>query len=181
MTEKDKPFDEGHSAQSAGSMDQIRELLFGQLQRDLDLRFQKLEKKIDRSVEEGADQLSSVQNTLNKKLDTTASDLGERIKALSIRLDGVESSAKKDTATLDKQFTNDLNALSETLKKNINSLREELESAVETLQGEKTGNKDLGASLVELGMRLQGDKALEKIQASLSSAKADKGNAKPRR
>jgi uncharacterized protein YicC (UPF0701 family) len=164
---------------SGGSVDQIREILFGAAQREHEARASRMEKLIERRARDLADRLAKLQATSERELEQTTSDLGARLDQLSERLDQVEAVAKKDTTAaardlsekitrLDKRASKDLEAQDDRLQDKINAIREELTAAVQRLDQEKTGNTNLGDCLMEIGMRLKGDPALGTIESSLS-------------
>lgn len=164
---------------SGGSVDQIREILFGAAQREHEARVDRTEKLIERRAKELAERLAKLQATSERELEQTTSDLGVRLDQLSDRLDQVEAAAKKDTtaaardltdkiARLDKRVSKDLEAQDVSLQDKLDAARADLTAAIQRLDLEKTGNTNLGDCLMEIGMRLKGDPALGSIESSLS-------------
>ncbi len=164
---------------SGGSVDQIREILFGAAQREHEARASRMEKLIERRAKDLTDRLARLQATIERQLEQSKSDLGARLEQLSERLDQVEAVAKKETAAaardlsekiarLDKRLSKDIEAQDESFQDKVDAIREDLTAAVQRLDQEKTGNTSLGDCLMEIGMRLKGDPALGSIESSLS-------------
>ena len=165
---------------SGGSVDQIREILFGAAQREHEARASRLEKLIERRAKDLSDGMAKLQATIERQLEQSTSDLSARLDHLRERLDQVEAAAKKDTSSsardlsdkisrLDKRLSKDLGAQDESLQHKIDAIGEELTAAVRRLDREKTGNTNLGDFLMEIGMRLKGDPGLGTIESSLSA------------
>ena len=162
-----------------GSIDQIREILFGQSQREHEARATKIERLIEQRSAEAADRLAKTQSSLEKHLEKLAADMNARLDQLSARLEQAEATAKQDLAgtakdltakigDLDKRVTKDIQDQGRNLEKKLDGLRQEMNGAVDRLEEEKTGKLNLGDYLMEIGMRLKGDPNLGAIESSLS-------------
>jgi exonuclease VII large subunit len=164
---------------AGGSIDQIREILFGQTQREHEARATQIERLIDQRSAEAAERLEKTQAALERRVEKLATDMNARLDQLAAHVEQAEATAKrelggtaKDLAgkigDLDKRLTKDLHDQGQGLENKLQSLRQELNGAVSRLDEEKTGKLDLGDYLTEIGMRLKGDPTLGAIESSLS-------------
>ena len=171
-------------AAGGGSMEQIREILFGGVQRSHDARMSKIESLIDRNAKESADRLKSSQTELERKLADGIKDLAEQLERLGTSLAAAEKSAKDELAatskslieriaSLDDRLGSDLKSESDRLQGHIETLRDEVDQAVDRLDDQKTDRADLGDLLIEMGMRIKGDATLDAIKSGLNGSKAD--------
>ena len=172
-----KPAAEG--LMSGGSIDQIREILFGATQREHEARSGQLEKRIQRGQAEAAERVTMLQASIERQLEKLSADLTSRLDQLAQRIDEAEAAAKRDTAAaakdlseqisaLDKRLSGDLRDQGESLEQKIEDLRSEMTTATDRLEQEKTGKLNLGDYLMEIGMRLKGDPGLGAIESSLN-------------
>ena len=162
-----------------GSIDQIREILFGQSQREHEARASQLEQLIDRRSTEAADRLEKAQAAIERRLDKLTTDLNGRLDQLANRLEQAEATAKSDLADtakdlrskiddLDKRLAKEIQDQGQGLENKLADLRQDMNGAVDRLDQEKTGKLNLGDYLMEIGMRLKGDPNLGAIESSLS-------------
>jgi len=166
---------------AAGSMGQIREILFGQLEREIHSRLQKIEQLIGRNAKDSSEQLAEARGELDQQLSdlaesTTASVdkiIGELSASRAEAQRDVEELSKELTASIqraEKQFENELKTARDRLQKNVDALSGNLERSVEQLEAAKADRADLGDMLIEIGMRLKGDATLEAIKAQVNKA-----------
>ena len=171
-------------AAGGGSMEQIREILFGGVQRSYDARMSKIESLIDRNAKEAAHGLKSSQTELERKLADGIKNLTDQVDKLSASLASAEKSAKDELAStskslieriasLDDRLGSDLKSESDRLQAHIDSLRDDVDQAVDRLEDQKTDRADLGDLLIEMGMRIKGDATLDAIKSGLNGSKAD--------
>ncbi len=173
------------AAMGGGSIDQIRDILFGTAQREQEARAKRIEKSLEQAAKQAAEQLEKAERALDRKLGKMNADLNARLDALIARLSEAEKSAKDDNAALDKELSaqireteqsvrDELREVSEGILDKLAELRGDMTEAIDRLQYEKTGNENLGDYLLEMGMRLKGDPTLNAIQASLGDGTAAK-------
>lgn len=175
------------AAMGGGSIDQIRDILFGAAQREQDSRAQRIEKNLDQAAKQASAQLDRAERDLDRKIDKLNSELKARLDALTTRLGEAEKTAKDDNAVLNQELSaqireteqsirDELREVSENILDKLAELRDDFTEAVDRLQQEKTGNEDLGDYLLELAMRLKGDSTLSAIQASIGDGSAAKSD-----
>lgn len=171
-------------AAGGGSMEQIREILFGGVQRSHDSRMAKIESLIDRNAKESANRLNSSQTEIERKLSEGIKDLTDKLEKLGASLAVTEKSAKEELAatskellgriaSLDDRLGSDLKSESDRLQAHIETLRDDVDQAVDRLEDQKTDRADLGDLLIEMGMRIKGDATLDAIKSGLNGSKAD--------
>ena len=174
------------AAMGGGSIDQIRDILFGAAQREQDARAQRIEKNLDQAAKQAAAHLERTERALERKLDKMNADAKARLDGLTARLGEAEKTAKEENAALDQELSaqirdteqnirDELREVSESILDKMEELRNDLTEAIDLLRHEKAGNEDLGDYLLELGMRLKGDSTLSAIQTSIGdgAAKSD--------
>lgn len=140
----------------SGNIDQIREILFGAQQREQDERSTTLEKQIERESKRTVDHLNKTKASIEESLDKLAGDLGSRLDQIAQRLEQVDAESKKATADT-----------AQTLDQRMTEVSQELHELIDRLEKQKTGREELGGQLMELGLRLKGDIALDAIESSL--------------
>lgn len=171
------------AAGMGGSIDQIREILFGSAQRELETRAVRIEKSLDQAAKEAAEQLGKTQRATERRLDKLTADFTARMEAHAARLAEAAKTAREDTAALESELgaqlrdseqslREELHDLGETMSRKLDQLQRELLEAIERLEDEKTGREALGNYLLEVGMRLKGDATLDALEASVGSGSA---------
>lgn len=166
---------------AAGSMDQIREILFGQFERENNSHLQKLQSSIDRNAKSSSEHLAETRAELEKGLSKLAETTTASLDKLSEELSASRAAAKQALQELSKELTTrlaqaeqrlegELKTTRAGLQKNIDALEDNLDRSVEQLDDAKADRADLGDILIEMGMRLKGDAALEAIKAQVSNA-----------
>lgn len=142
----------------SGNIDQIREILFGATQREQDERSSTLEKQLQRDAKRAADHLDKTRASLESSLEKLSGDLGSRLDQIAQRIEQVDADAKKATADT-----------AQTLDQRLTDVGQELRELIDRLEQQKTGREELGGQLMELGLRLKGDIALDAIESSLGA------------
>ena len=171
------------AAGMGGSIDQIREILFGSAQREMETRALRIEKTLDQAAKEAAEQLEKTQRATERRLDKLTSDFTARMEAQATRLAEASKSAREETAALESELgtqlrdteqtlREELHDLGDSMSRKLDDLRRELLDAIERLQDEKTDREALGNYLLEVGMRLKGDATLDALEASVGSGSA---------
>jgi biotin operon repressor len=168
---------------SAGSMTQIREILFGQIERENNARFQKIESSIDTNAKNSSQQLAEARSELEKGLSRLAEKTAASLDKLSEELSASRAEAKQNLQELSKELTarlgeaeerleSDLKTARASLEKNIDDLEDNLDKSVAQLDDAKADRADLGDMLIEMGMRLKGDATLEALKTQVSKAQS---------
>ena len=184
-TAKSKKSDEtpnagqGLEMADAGSMDKIRDILFGNQARDYENRFIQMEEQLTR---EAAD----LRQELVKRIDTLESYIKQEIKDINQRIiresqersdtaDAIRKEIKENVESLNKKLLND----EENLARKTTELREQILEQSKTLSAEilskyeqtstdlkksaaalddaKVNRSDLSGFFLEIAMRLSGD------------------------
>lgn len=172
---------------SGGSIEQVREILFGAQQREMQTRFDRVERSIERSAREAHEALDETRKGLDRRIDETQAMLSDRLDALGERVEetlaalrremGANAKSMSDRLTeAERSPRSDMDNQARQAKQRIDDLRVALEEALRQLEDGKTGRSELGAYLMELGVRLSGDPTMDNIQAALQqtgSGKAD--------
>lgn len=164
-----KPKEETPSME--GSIDQIREILFGTAQREHKKRASRIEKDLEQVSKQAAQHLQATEKAIQKRMDTIASDLVARLDALAARLDEVEARARSDNTAVEKDLSEkisesenglrqDVDDLGHAITKKLHDLHQELGDAIDRLDHQKTTRDDLGDYLMDVATRLKGDSAL---------------------
>ncbi|MCG8634897.1 MAG: hypothetical protein MI863_13770 [Desulfobacterales bacterium] len=166
----------------AGSMDKIRDILFGNQARDYEKRFIKMENQLNREAAELKDELLKRIDTLESYIKQEIKDINERIKnETSERTDAhtqVMRELKEGFETLNKKLLQE----EENLSRRSTELREQileqskqlsseimakhdqaahnLKQAAQELDDVKVNRSDLSGFFLDIAMRLSGDDAL---------------------
>lgn len=143
---------------SGTNITQIREILFGQTQRENEGRFRRVEENISRLRDELMERLDLMHAQIDREIQAAKSEstqmglqFAERVKALEDHLRGeVKSNAKF-------------------LQGNLDAMRLDLENAVRGLSNSKTGRNDLADYLIEVGLRLKGEPTLNALDEQLKA------------
>ncbi|NNE85818.1 MAG: hypothetical protein HKN28_17785 [Alphaproteobacteria bacterium] len=170
-----------------GSIDQIREILFGGMQRDLAHQLDLIEKQFER---EKLDRIKLIENTkksleqkvqklsenLGAKLDQLKTDLKDSQKENRSALNDVSKELNDNISSSHEELSQNLSEQAEDLRSAIETMRTELERALENLDDDKTGRADLGDYLLEIAMRLKGDSTLNAITSSVTEVRNANSN-----
>jgi len=153
------------SEEAPSSIDQIRELLFGETQRRNNNQLADLDKALKRHSAEAERRLNEAQDALQQRLEDATSSISDRLDALNEKLDDAAAAASQDnekavqdlTAAIDGAETSlseSLRTEAKALQDQLDALRAEHAAALAKLDQEKTAKAQLGAFLVDLGHRL---------------------------
>ena len=168
-----------------GSVDKIRDILFGSQMKEYDKKFSRLEelllKKVSNIRDETVKRVDSLElfikkevESLDRRLRTEKADRSEKEKEFSGGLEEIAKSLEKKIAQLseftgrgEKELRQQILEQSKTLRDEIRQMSEEmaisLERAVEELRNDKIDNTTLSNLLTEMAMRLGDDPALSKL------------------
>ena len=167
------------AAEGAGSLDKVREILFGSQARDYEKRFAKLEERLIKESSDLKDEVrqrfDALETYIKKELDAVGDKLkaehGERkesINQVTRDLKDLTKAFEKKSSQLDDQITKNQRDIREQLldqsKKLSDDIRQKhdealasLERESEELRFEKTDRATLAAMFTELAMRLNNE------------------------
>lgn len=154
-----------------GNINQIRDILVGPFQREQESRLASLEKALERYQAESEAATQRAQQKLEKKIETTTEKLSEKISELGKALKATEKAQGKALEKAQSDLATELAGLEQLMEEQIRALREDVESGMAELRDAKVGREDLGDYLMEIGLRLKGESALQSIEGSLKSGK----------
>ncbi len=165
-------------SQMTGSMDQIRDILFGAQKREADQRFAQMERQLEQQRDEQTAALAKLQKVIERQLEELRSGFADRLKELAQRVDEVETAGKRELqagmrdgaeklADQVKRLHTDLAELAADTKKRLDAVEADTKESFDQVADEKAGNEDLGNLLVELGMRLKGEAAFLQLAAAV--------------
>jgi ElaB/YqjD/DUF883 family membrane-anchored ribosome-binding protein len=171
------------TAAGGGSMDQVREILFGQFERENAASLQKLEALIEKYSKNTTEELADARAQLQKDLAKTAADLAARLDQQGQDLASSRAELERALQDMSKALTEkiaetashadkELNETRSRLQKNVDALGGNLERSVAQLDDAKADRADLGDMLIELGLRLKGDATLEAIKSQVNKAQS---------
>jgi len=169
----------GGDIADAGSMDKIRDILFGHQAKDYEKRFLKMENHLNQEVGELKDELLKRINTLEGYVKQEIKDIHQRIKNESNErvesektlhrelkeavesltkklLNDEENLSKKSTELRDQILEQSKQFSSEILSK-FDQATNNLKKAAQELDEAKVNRSDLSGFFLEIAMRLSGD------------------------
>ena len=159
---------------TAGELEVLRDLIFGNQARDFSRRISDLDTRLESVRRElkaeqdsraqavaktASDQNSALRKESNSRIDKEVNIIGERIEQLTAELNQlIESNRQTIEARLDRmqEDANErLRILEEDARRRDDDLRSELLAISAWLEDKKTSRHDLGQMLEEIGQRLQ--------------------------
>jgi chromosome segregation ATPase len=169
-------------AVGGGNINQIRDILVGPFQREQEARLDQLEREVARHKKEGDAATKRAQEKLEKQLAAASEKLTNKISDLNKALkdsdranaDALEAMSKELTERIEElqaELAADIRSLEKHTEKQASALRKDLNDAVAHLRDDKVGRHDLGDYLMEVGMRLKGESALQAIESSVKGGK----------
>jgi len=163
----------------SNNVEQIRDILFGGQMKDYDLRFSRLEEKINQEQVRLANDMNSRIESLDKFMRRELSRHAEKqqqerkerladVHQLTSDLQGLENQLSDKLQTLDDDSRRDFSEIRETLRDEISLLQKSgreqqdvllgsLESEADKLRVDKVSHRALSGLFSEMGMRLSGD------------------------
>jgi hypothetical protein len=172
------------SPPAAGSIDQIRDIIFGSQMKEYERRFQVLEQhnlqRIEELHAEVGSRLDAIEafarhefDAYGERLQTEQSSRAEAIQALSSQIgdaartlsSSIAAYAEKqthETQDLRRQLTDLSQSLSEEIRKNHAESSQRLDQAVRELDHGKVARKALAELLSDMAARLSGEPATPK-------------------
>lgn len=169
----------GNETADAGSMDKIRDILFGNQARDYEKRFARMEIQVAQDAAELKSEMIKRIDALEMYVKQEIKDINDRIKKESNHRDDADKSIQLELKTSVEKINKKLLAEEENLAKKSTELREQileqskalsddirtkselaaenLKTAAEELDDAKVNRSDLSGFFLEIAMRLSGD------------------------
>ena len=163
----------------AGSMDKIRDILFGNQARDYDKRFTRMESQLNREAAELRQELLKRVDTLESYIKQEIKDINARIKnennertegdaqlqkdlkemfeTLSKKLHQEEENLAERSADLREQILEQSKQLSDEISTKHEQATQSLKQAAMELDDAKMNRADLSGFLLDIAMRISGD------------------------
>jgi hypothetical protein len=129
MAKSDQTTPKAESGTTQNELDRLRDILYGEHSRETSVRLTELEALMEKNRQEFNQLVREWQTTLTERIDSLATDISQRIEKL-------------DKAHTDKR----------------DKLQQELLTITSDLESSKVARDELGAMLIEIGQRLQGEK-----------------------
>ena len=122
--------DEAETSSDPASLDQIREILFGNQAREIDVRFKEINDQL-------AEELGGLRSLVNERVNSLAEKLDKEVRILHESTNESQAESQKKRAELDEKLNNTANdlrqqvgALSETLSAAERSIRQAAERSL---------------------------------------------------
>jgi hypothetical protein len=169
----------GGDMADAGSMDKIRDILFGHQAKDYEKRFLKMENHLNQEVGELKDELLKRINTLEGYVKQEIKDIHQRIKnesnervesekilhrelkevveSLTKKLLNDEENLSKKSTELRDQILEQSKQFSSEIISKFDQAANNLKKAAQELDEAKVNRSDLSGFFLEIAMRLSGD------------------------
>ena len=143
---------------NAESLDKIREILFGNQSRDIDVRFQQLEDRISESI-------GGLRALLTERADSMVQQIQGEVQQLRDQFESRQGAADRRRSELDERLIHTTNDL----RQQVGALSENLSAAERLLRDEVSGK------LSELGQQLstQMNAARDHLQGQISQISSD--------
>jgi DNA repair exonuclease SbcCD ATPase subunit len=174
--------DMGVDIADAGSMDKIRDILFGNQARDYEKRFIKMENQLNQEAAELKDELLNRIDTLESYIKQEIKDINERIKnetnertdahtllqrelnegfeAINKKLLQEEENLARKSTELREQILEQSKKLSSEMMAKHDQATNNLKQASQELDDAKVNRSDLSGFFLDIAMRLSGDDTL---------------------
>jgi DNA repair exonuclease SbcCD ATPase subunit len=159
-----------------GSIDKIRDILFGAQSRDFDKRMARLEERIAKETAELRDEMKKRLDSIQAYAQKEIEDLGDRIKAeqaertealreiarelketassLEKKLGQLDDQSMKGQRELRQQILDQSKSLSEEIRQRHEALAAAMEREIEELREQKTDRSALAALFTEMALRV---------------------------
>jgi predicted transcriptional regulator len=142
---------EGEASEAAGSVDKIRDILFGVQMRDYDKRFAGVEERLSR-------ELAALKDETTRRFDALQASMREALDNIGQRLT-TEQETRTNTVQalghdLGRQLSDQGQQITSELVRRFDELSASLERQAGALRHEKTDRATLAALLTEMAQRL---------------------------
>ncbi len=134
------------AATAEGSMEQVRELLFGEQTRRLEQRFTQLEQRLDELFTQ-----------LQGRLDNSGREQAQDSKQLRVELQEFRQDAENRLAAAEDQWSAQLGEADKSWRAELKALEDRLQHATTQLDQDKTGRRQLAELLNKMAVQLAPD------------------------
>ena len=169
-----------------GTIDQIRDIIFGAHLREYTSRLDKAESDISAIQQDVRDRLNDLKSVLASELRAAVESIDKRLKTISTSTQEEAADLRQQFDRINRKFTNSIETLDETVEAQRVALREEIAQTRDNLQNDtrelrslvleeldrhfsilredKLSKDDMAELLFELGMRLKGSEFVPELR-----------------
>ena len=180
------PIQKEEMREALGSVDQIRDIIFGPQIRDYNNRLEKLETNLVGFQQETRDRLDHLKSDLLRELRQSIDSLEKKLKSVHSAAQADNEELKQQLDRLSKRFASSTQDLNHEIDRQTQTLRDDLSQTRDQLQGDlstlrsvvmaeidrrfsslgetKVSKDDMAETLFELGMRLKGTDVIPKLR-----------------
>jgi molybdopterin converting factor small subunit len=170
---------DGADGAAGGSLDKVRDLLFGGQMRDYDRKFARLEERLGKETAELREEVRRRLSALESYMKAEVESLSDRLRAEQDGRAGADKDLGRELRDSAQQFDQKVSQLDDLVARNQRDLRQQLHAQhqelvddirqrveevlsrlaheAQELRTDKTDRKALAALLTEMAMRLNGD------------------------
>jgi hypothetical protein len=181
-------------AAETGSIDQIRDIIFGSQMKDYERRFQRLEERNQQRIEElhgeVGKRIDTIEAFVRKEIDaqserlksehsarsdadkTLSKEIGESVRALSKSIEALTEKQAREARDLRQQAMDLSKSLSEEVRQKHGEASKSLDQAVRELDDGKVARTALAEMMLEMAVRLS-DELAAKLGRSVDKLKHD--------
>lgn len=198
MAEKSK----GKSLETGGNIDQVRDILFGNLMREYNDRFEKLESELSTLTADTRDRINQTRDTILTEVRANSENLEKRLKTLDQSHQSEAENIRQEIERVNQKLLTSVQQLDETIDTQVTSVRRDLLDSKEALQNSmrtlrtqvtealekqvtklhdvKVSREDMAEMLMEMAMKLKGTGSAGELSLDLSEiiavAQAEEAN-----
>jgi NTP pyrophosphatase (non-canonical NTP hydrolase) len=173
-------------SEKLGSIDQIRDIIFGAQVREYNVRLDRLESDLTRFQRDTQDRLSQLRTTLSTDLKQSIEGLEKRIRSINSAAQADNEDLKQQIDRLTRRLASSTQELDDAIDHQNQALRSELTQTRDKFQDDlsslcdqvlseldrrfsslgetKVSKEDLAETLFELGMRLKGTEVIPTLR-----------------
>ncbi len=173
-------------SEKLGSIDQIRDIIFGAQVREYNGRLDRLESDLTRFQRDTHDRLSELRTTLSTDLKQSIESLEKRLRSINSAAQADNEELKQQIERLTRRIASSTQELDDAIDHQNQALRSELTQTRDKFQGDlsslrdqvlseldrrfsnlgevKVSKDDLAETLFELGMRLKGTEVIPTLR-----------------
>ena len=189
-----KPADGSPEAVETGSIDQIRDIIFGSQMKEYERRFQRLEERNQHRIEElhaevgkrleaieafvrkeldaQSDRLKSEQSARGDTVKALSNEIGEAVRALSSSIEAHSEKQAGEVNDLRQQVMDQSKSLSEEIRQKHGESSQRLDQAVRELDDGMVARTALSEILLDMAVRLS-DELAAKLGRTSDNLKHD--------
>ena len=173
-------------SEKLGSIDQIRDIIFGAQVREYNSRLERLESDLARFQRDTHDRIGQLKTSLSTDLRQSIDGLEKRLRSINSATQADNDELKQQIERLSKRLVSSTHDLDDAIDRQNQVLRGELTQTRDKLQGDlsslrdrvlaeidrrfsslgdtKVSKDDMAETLFELGMRLKGTEVIPKLR-----------------